>query len=334
MKRTQLATTPPARTGLENASPPAPVDATIAGRPDTATVKAPIGFVGLGRIGGSMAARLLAAGWPVSGTARGRDGAQALVDAGLRWCDTPREIAEEADIIVTSLPDDGVLEAVASGPDGLLAGLSAPKVWADMSTVSPSVSRRVAARVRARGAAMLDTPVSGGVPQVRAGTLTIMAGGDEGAYRRVEPVLRELGTPTRVGGNGQGLVLKLALNISLAVQIVAFSEGVLLAEQDGVDRRLAAEVMAASAIGSPMLKARGPFVLALPDDAWFDVTLMHKHIRLALATAGAAGVPLPTARVADRLLTRAHQLGYAHRDIAAVFEVLARLDAEPLSEAA
>jgi 3-hydroxyisobutyrate dehydrogenase-like beta-hydroxyacid dehydrogenase len=298
-----------------------------------ATVKAPIGFVGLGHMGGNMAGRLLAAGWPVYGTSRGHDRAQVLVDAGLRWRDTPREIAEEAEIIVTSLPDDGVLDAVASGPDGLLAGLSAPKIWADMSTVSPSVSRHLAARVRARGAAMLDTPVSGSVPQVEAGTLTIMAGGDAGAYRRVEPVLRELGTPTRIGGNGHGLVLKLALNISLAVQMIAFSEGVLLAERAGVDRRLAAEVMAASAIGSPMLKARLPFVLDLPDDAWFDVGLMHKDIRLALATAGEAGVPLPSAGVAERVLARARELGYAHRDIAAVFEVLARLD-EALSEAA
>ena len=121
---------------------------------------------------------------------------------------------------------------------------------------------------------MLDAPVSGSVPQVQTGTLTIMVGGDEQTYERVVPVLQELGTPTRVGGNGQGLVLKLAVNVSLAVQMLAFSEGLLLAERDGVDPHVAAGVMTASPIGSPMLKARAPLVLDLPDEAWFDVSLM------------------------------------------------------------
>jgi len=111
-----------------------------------------------------------------------------------------------------------------------------------VSTVSPSLSRALAAKARERGAAMLDAPVSGSVPQVQSGTLTTMVGGAEDAYREVEPVLRELGTPTRVGDNGHGLALKLAINISLAVQMLAFSEGLLLAERDGVDRRLAADV--------------------------------------------------------------------------------------------
>ena len=166
---------------------------------------------------------------------------------------------------------------------------------------------------------MLDAPVSGSVPQVQSGTLTIMVGGDEEAYDRVEPVLRELGTPTHIGENGQGLVLKLAINISLAVQMLAFSEGLLLAERDGVDRELAVEVMTESPIGSPMLKARVPLVLDLPEEAWFDVGLMHKDIRLALETADELDVPLPSARAADEVLTRASELGYEHRDIAALF---------------
>ena len=142
---------------------------------------------------------------------------------------------------------------------------------------------------------------------------------------QLEPVLGVLGSPTRIGENGQGLVLKLAINISLAVQMVAFSEGVLLAEKEGVDPHLATKVMTESAIGSPMLKARAPLVLDLPDEAWFDVELMHKDIRLALATAHQAGVPLPSAGVADELLSRAAGLGYEHRDIAAMFEVLGRI---------
>lgn len=297
-----------------------------------ATTTTNIGFVGLGHMGGNMAARFLAAGYAVYGEARNRDRAQWLVGQGLRWLDTPRETAEAADVVLTSLPDDDVVESVASGPDGILAGLAAGKTWVDLSTVSPRASRELAARVQGRGAEMLDAPVSGSVPQVQAGTLTIMVGGDQEAYARVEPVLRVLGTPTRIGDNGQGLVLKLAINISLAVQMLAFSEGLLLAERDGIDPHLAAKVMTESAIGSPMLKARVPLVLDLPDEAWFDIGLMHKDIRLALATARERGVPLPSAGVADELLGRATELGYERRDIAAFFEVLGRIGERPRHE--
>ncbi len=284
-----------------------------------------IGFVGLGHMGGNMAARLLDAGYDVCGMDRDHEGAQPLVDKGVRWHDTAREIAEASDVVFTSLPNDDVIESVASGRDGVLTGLREGNVWADMSTVSPDVSRELAAQVRERGAQMLDAPVSGSVPQVKAGTLTIMVGGEEDAYTRVEPILRELGTPTRIGGNGQGLVLKLAINISLAVQMLAFSEGLLLAEREGIDRRLAANVMSESAIGSPMLNARVPLVLDLPDEAWFNIGLMHKDIGLALATAREVDAPLPSAGAADEVLERATELGYERRDIAAVFEVLGRI---------
>jgi 3-hydroxyisobutyrate dehydrogenase-like beta-hydroxyacid dehydrogenase len=288
-----------------------------------------IGFVGLGTMGGNMAARYLDAGYTVYGEARNRTGAQWLIDQGLRWLDTPREVAAAADIVLTSLPDDDVVRSVAAGPNGLLAGLADGKIWADLSTISTSTSRELAARVRddGRGARMLDTPVSGSVPQVKTGTLTIMAGGDEDAYRRIEPVLRVLGTPEHVGENGQGLVLKLAINISLAVQMLAFSEGLLLAEREGIDPHRAAAVMTESAIGSPMLKARVPLVLDTPDETWFDVELMHKDIRLARGAGDEIAVALPTAAVADEILTRADELGYGHRDIAAVHDVLAQLSA-------
>ncbi len=244
---------------------------------------------------------------------------------GLQWRDTPREVAEAADIVFTSVPDDDVLETVASGADGILAGLAADQIWVDMSTVSPRASRELAERVRAQGAAMLDAPVSGSVPQVQSGTLTIMVGGDEHAYARAEPVLRELGTPTHVGENGQGLVLKLAINISLAVQMLAFAEGLLLAERSGIDRGLAIDVMTQSPIGSPMLKARAPLILDLPDEAWFDIGLMQKDIALALDAARRLAVPLPSAAAADQMLTVARGLGYEKRDLAGLFEVLAHM---------
>lgn len=292
------------------------------------TTRAKIGLVGLGHMGGNIAARLLTAGYQVHGEARRREHAQHLVEEGLRWRDTPREVAEAVDVIFTSVPDDRVLEEVALGADGVLAGLSAGKVWVDLSTVSPRVSRQLARRARKQGAAMLDAPVSGSVPQVQSGTLTIMVGGDADAYRRVEPVLRELGTPTRIGENGQGLALKLAINISLAVQMLAFAEGLVLAERDGVDRTIAVDVMTQSAIGSAMLKARAPLVLDLPEDAWFDVRLMHKDIQLALSMAGELDITLPSAEVADKALARAEELGYGRRDIAALYNVLTRDDVD------
>ena len=288
-----------------------------------------IGFVGLGHMGGGMAARFLAAGYPVYGEQRNQAAAQGIIDDGLQWRDTPREIAEAADVLFTSLPDDSAVEAVASGSDGILAGLAPGKIWVDMSTISPDASRGLAERVHELGATMLDGPVSGSVPQVEAGTLTIMVGGDRDAYARVEPLLQELGTPTHIGENGQGLVLKLAINIALAVQMLTFAEGLLLAERGGVDRELAAKVMTASAIGSPMLKARAPLVLDLPDEAWFDIGLMQKDVVLALDTARKLHVPLPSAAVADELFTVARALGYERRDLAALFEVLGQLAGEP-----
>jgi len=294
-----------------------------------ATTTTKIGFVGLGHMGGNMATRLLAGGYAVYGESRHRGQADELVQQGLEWRDTAREVAEAADVLITSLPDDDVLGSVAAGPDGVLAGLTADKVWIDMSTVSPRASRELAKQVQESGAAMLDAPVSGSVPQVQTGTLTIMVGGDEQAYARVEPILRELGTPTHIGENGQGLVLKLAINISLAVQMLAFSEGLLLAERSGIDRKLAVEVMTESPIGSPMLKARADLVLDLPEDAWFDVSLMQKDVALALETGRESHVPLPSAATADQLLTLAGALGYERRDIAALYEVLAHLTSEP-----
>jgi 3-hydroxyisobutyrate dehydrogenase-like beta-hydroxyacid dehydrogenase len=274
-----------------------------------------------------MAARYLGAGYTVHGHDRDREHAQPLIDHGLRWAATPRELAETVDVVLTSLPNDDIVESVASGPDGIVEGLSAGKLWADLSTISPRASRALAERVRqyGRGAQMLDTPVSGSVPQVKSGTLTIMVGGDQDAYARIEPVLRVLGTPTRIGENGHGLVLKLAINISLAVQTLAFSEGLLLAEREGLDVHVAADVMAESQIGSPMLKLRVPLVLDPPDEAWFDIGLMHKDIRLAREAGAEDGTPLPTAGVADEILSRAEQLGYTHRDIAALHDLLAHL---------
>jgi len=285
-----------------------------------------IGFIGLGAMGSRLARRLLDAGNDVYGTDRTKTHAESLIERGMQWRETPREAAGAADIVFSMVTDDAAVRAITSGPDGILAGLKPGNVYLDVSTISPRTSRAIAAQVRATGAEMLDSPVSGSIPQAETGTLAIMVGGDEHAFEVAEPLLRELGqTVTHVGTNGQGLLLKLAINISLAVQTLAFSEGLLLAERGGIDRRIAADVMSTSSIGSPMLKARLPLLLDLPEQAWFDVTMMHKDIRLALEAAEELALPLPSAGVADQMLTTAGEHGYAHRDLASLHDVLAEL---------
>jgi len=285
-----------------------------------------LGFVGLGTMGRPMAERLLDAGYEVHGHNRTAAKARTLIDKGLHWCESPREVTEKADIVISMLSDDAALKAMAGGDDGIIAGLASGKVYVDMSTVAPETSRALAKQAHECGAHMLDAPVAGSVPQVEEGKLTIMVGGDQAAFEKVSPVLETWGTLHYIGPNGQGLLLKLAINISLAAQMIAFSEGVLLAERGGIDRKLALDVMAGSAISSPMLKARAPFLMKLPEQSWFTLDLLHKDIRLALEAGEPLKVPLPSAHAADGTLERAHEAGFGHDDIAAVFKALCEMN--------
>jgi 3-hydroxyisobutyrate dehydrogenase-like beta-hydroxyacid dehydrogenase len=287
-----------------------------------------VGVVGLGAMGGRIAGRLLSRGYAVTGTNRTRDRAAELIERGLIWSETPRATSERSDVVISMVTNDAALDAVTQGADGILAGLAPDSVYIDMSTVSPRTSRALAAQVAGRGAVMLSAPVSGSVPAAEAGTLVIMVGGRVEAFERVELILRELGsTVTFVGDVGHALLLKLGINISLAVQMLAFSEGVLLAEQGGVDRSLALDVLAASAIGSPMLRARLPLLQDLPEQAWFDVAMMQKDLRLALESGREEGLLMPSATAVDEILTVARSAGYEHRDIAALFRLLSDLTA-------
>ena len=285
-----------------------------------------VGVVGLGTMGGPLARRLLESGFDVHGTNRTAARAETLRAHGLRWHASPREVAAAVDVVISMVTDDRALAEITSGPDGILAGLTEGRVHVDMSSVSPQASVKVAEQAAQTGARMLDAPVSGSVPQVEQGALTILVGGDEQTFEKVEGLLRHLGqSVTRVGENGSGVLLKLAINVSLAVQALAFSEGLLLAERGGLDPRLAAQVMAGSAVGSPMLQARAPLFLDLPETAWFPMTLMHKDLRLALEAGHRNGIVLPTAATAGSVLAEAEQLGYAGRDIAGLYEALATI---------
>jgi 3-hydroxyisobutyrate dehydrogenase-like beta-hydroxyacid dehydrogenase len=284
-----------------------------------------LGFVGLGAMGSRIAGRLLASGNVVYGTNRSRSKAEPLIERGLIWSASPRAVAEQADVVFSMVTDDAALEAITDGPDGILAGLRPGSVYVDMSTVSPDASRKLADRVHELDAVMLDAPVSGSVPAAEAGALAIMVGGDAATSERIEPLLRQFGqTVTHVGPNGTALMMKLAVNVSLAAQMIAFSEGVLLAEWSGIDPKVAVEVLTSSAVGSPMLRMRGPLLFDRPDQAWFDVTMMQKDVGLALEQGRIWQVPMPSAAIANDVLTAARALGYGDQDLVAVYDVLAQ----------
>jgi len=277
-------------------------------------------------MGSRMVDRLLAKGHSVIGHNRTKSKAQWLIDKGMAWGDSPRAVAQAADITFVMVTDSGALDAVASGPDGFVAGLGPGKIVIDMSTVSPAMSQALAAKVREQGADMVDSPVSGSVITLEQGKLTMMVGGRAETFKAVEPLLLDIGQKaTHVGDNGLAVSMKIATNLSLAVQMLAFSEGVLLAEKAGIARKTAVEVLTHSVIASPMVQYRGPMVLGLPDEAWFDMKMMQKDMSLALEMGRRLAVPLPTTAVANEFLTAARGAGLEKKDFAAVFHLLAQL---------
>jgi 3-hydroxyisobutyrate dehydrogenase-like beta-hydroxyacid dehydrogenase len=287
---------------------------------------AELGYVGLGVMGGGVVRRLLDAGHTVTVWNRTAEKADHLLEAGARWADSPREVAERSEITFTMVTNTAAVTAVAEGPDGILAGLAPGKVYVDMSTASPANTRELAEKVAAVGASMVDAPVSGSVITLEQGKLSIMVGGDADVFERVKPVLEAIGPRVfHLGPNGAAVTMKIAINLSLAVQMLAFSEGVLLAEKGGISRELAVEVLVNSAIASPMVKYRGPFVLEQPDQAWFDVNMMQKDLLLALEAGRQLDVPLPSTAVVNELMTAARGMGLAERDFACVFDVLATM---------
>jgi len=285
-----------------------------------------IGYIGLGVMGSQMVIRLLEKGHSITGYNRTRSKAQWLIDKGMKWGDSPRAVAQAADITISMVTNSDALSQISTGPNGIMEGLGPGKVWVDMSTVSPAVSRSLAARVREKGADMVDAPVSGSVVTIQQGKLSVMVGGRAETFERVQPILLDLGPKvTHVGENGLALVMKIATNLSLPVQILAFTEGVLLAEKSGIPRETAVDVLIHTVAASPMIQYRGPFVLKMPDEAWFNVNMMQKDMQLALELSRQVDVPLPTASIANEFLTAARAMGLAEQDFAIIFKVLERM---------
>jgi 3-hydroxyisobutyrate dehydrogenase-like beta-hydroxyacid dehydrogenase len=287
---------------------------------------AQLGFIGLGTMGSRIVKRLLDAGHQVSGYNRTRAKADALIAAGMRWCATPRQVAQAADITFSMVSDTAALSSIADGPDGVLAGLSARKIYVDMSTVSPRLIRDLAVRVSALGARMLEAPVSGSVGAVEAGTLAFFVGGEAAALERVRPVFEVLGQKIiHVGANGQAVSMKIAINLNLATQLLSLFESLLLAERSGIPRALALDSLLNSVAASPAMKYRAPFILNMPEEVWFSVAMMQKDLQLALELGRELGVPLVSVGLANEMLTAAQAMGYGEQDFAVLFKVLARI---------
>ena len=285
-----------------------------------------LGFIGLGNMGGPMVQRLLDAGHQVTGYNRTRSRAQWLLDLGMDWADTPREASQSAEVTFTMVRDTEALQAVAQGANGLLAGLGPGNIYLEMSTVSPASSQELAQQVDDKGARMLDAPVSGSVITLKAGQLSIMVGGDREAYEQVRPVLLDIGpTVNYVGGSGLAVMMKIAVNLSLPVQILALCEGLLLAEKSGISREVALEVLLNSVVASPALKYRAPLILDPPPEPLFDVNMIQKDLLLALEMGQRLGVPLPTSATTNQWLNAARGMNLADQDFAVLFQVLARL---------
>jgi 3-hydroxyisobutyrate dehydrogenase-like beta-hydroxyacid dehydrogenase len=287
-----------------------------------------LGFVGLGAMGSLIVPRLMAAGHTVTGWNRSRDKAGDLIAAGMRWADTPRAAAQGADIVFSIVTDAKAVRACALGPDGIVSGLKKGGIYVDMSTIEPDESRAVAAEFAKAGAIMLDGPLSGSPVTVKAGQASVMIGGDEAAFERAKPVLLAIGPKvTRIGGNGLACQMKIAVNLLLMVEVIAFGEAVALAEKGGVTRESAVDAILKSVAAAPVLGYRGPFILdgKMPDVPLADVTLQQKDMMLALNLGRRLGSPVPLAAAANEMMNACRGLGIDGNDFVVAHQVYRRL---------
>lgn len=283
-----------------------------------------IGFVGLGVMGEGIVPRLLAAGHSVTGWNRTQEKAEPLIKLGMHLADSPREVAKQSEIVFSIVTDAAAVRAVALGTDGIIAGLREDGIYLDMSTIAPDASRAIAAEFESAGLTMLDAPISGSPITLAQGKASIMVGGNKDAFERVHPVLLDIGAKAMyIGGNGLAVQMKLAINLVLMVEVIAFGEGIALAEKGGVKREVAVEAMLNSVAASPVLGYRGPFILEgnMPEVPLADVTLQQKDMILVLDLGRKLGSPVPLAAAANEMMNACRGLGIDHRDFVTAHEV-------------
>jgi len=281
-------------------------------------------MVGLGAMGEGIVPRLLGAGHVVVGWNRTKSKGEALIGQGMKWAESPREVAESSDVVLSIVTDSNAVKSVALGPDGVISGLSKDGVYLDMSTISPESSRAVASEFKQAGKTMLDAPLSGSTVTLTAGKASFMVGGDKDAFERIKPILLDIGAKAvHVGENGMAVQMKLSVNLVLMVEVIAFGEGIALAEKGGVAREVAVEAMLNSVAASPVLGYRGPYILEgmMPEKPLADVTLQQKDMLLVLEQGRKLGSPVPLAAAANEMMNACRGLGIDHRDFVTAHEV-------------
>ena len=281
-----------------------------------------IGFIGLGVMGRPMAGHLLAAGHKLTVNNRSRAAADELIAAGAQMRNTPADVAREADIVITMLPDTPDVESVITGPDGVLEGLRAGAVLIDMSSISPAATRQLAARIAKQEATMLDAPVSGGEIGAKNATLSIMVGGDADAFERVKPILACMGNPERIvhigREPGSGQICKICNQIAIGGALAGVSEAFALARKAGVDVSQVRQALLGGFAASRVLEVHGERILTGNFTPGFRARLYQKDLRIAEETAAAVGVAVPATTVVAGMVERLVSEGGADLDYSAI----------------
>jgi 3-hydroxyisobutyrate dehydrogenase-like beta-hydroxyacid dehydrogenase len=287
-----------------------------------------VGFLGLGDMGQAIVPRLIEAGHRVTGWNRTKEKAEPLLKRGMLWADSPRQLAAGSDVVFSIVTDSAAVKALALGPDGIISGLRKDAMYLDMSTIDPEASRSVGAEFTKAGLTMMDAPISGTTLTIGQGKASVMVGGDKAAFDRVQPVLLGIGPKvTYIGAQGLAVQLKVALNMTLVIEVIGFCEGVALAEKGGVPRDVAVDAMLKSVVASPVISYRAPLILEghISDATYGDVNLQQKDMLLALTLGRRMGVPLPLGAAANEMLNACRGLGLDHHDFVIVYEVYRRL---------
>ena len=287
-----------------------------------------VGFIGLGDMGQAIVPRLLEAGHRVTGWNRTKEKAEPLLKRGMLWADSPRQLASGSDVVFSIVTDSAAVKALALGEDGIISGLRKDGVYLDMSTIDPEASRAVGAEFSKAGLTMMDAPISGTTLTIGQGKASVMVGGDRATFDRVQPVLLAIGPKvTYVGAQGLAVQLKVALNMTLVIEVIGFCEGVALAEKGGVPREVAVDAMLKSVVASPVISYRAPLILEghISDATYGDVNLQQKDMLLALTLGRRMGVPVPLGAAANEMLNACRGLGLDHHDFVTVYEVYRRL---------
>ena len=282
-----------------------------------------VGFIGLGIMGGPMASNLVEAGYELVLYNRTKEKAEKIAGDGTRIAETPREVAEESDIVIAMLPDSPQVQEIVAGEGGVLEGIREGSLVVDMSTISPVVTRKLAAQVEERGASMLDAPVSGGDVGAQGGTLSIMVGGGEEDFERAKPLFDAMGqTVTHVGPSGAGQVVKAANQIVVALTIEAVSEALVLGSKAGVEPAKILDVLSGGLAGNKVMEAKREKFLDHSFDPGFRIELHHKDLGIALAAGREYGVTLPVTAIVDQMLEALKAKGRGDRDHSAILTLI------------